>query len=184
MADSIRKKPTPITNFFGPPKLVLPAFRPDPQPAAAPAAVTTVIDVDAHPESDNNSHPTRMLARLRALTVSLPSSVPVGTSAEPLGCFASDPQLLLLPGQDTWEDVIDPTYNRVLGFGKTTVEISGIIRRGKFGMDGVCNWTQSCIKKLDIAPALLEMRLDRLMQAIINVYVICIFQCIWRLTII
>jgi hypothetical protein len=71
-------------------------------------------------------------------------------NTEPLACFATHPQSLLLPGQDIWEDVIDPTYNHVLGFGRTTAEISGIIRQGKFGMDGVCSWTESCIEELGI----------------------------------
>jgi hypothetical protein len=112
---------------------------PQPTPALSAAAFSIdIIDVDALSLTPP-VYP--MMAHLCACTASLSLSVLIGTNTEPLACFATHPQSLLLPGQDIWEDVIDPTYNRVLGFGRTTAEISGIIRQGKFGMDGVCSWT-------------------------------------------
>ena len=112
-----------------------------------------------------------LLSRLRILTANLPLSVPVGCQGEPLACFAVDPEDLVQAGQDAWEDVVDPTFNQVIGFGRTTVEIAGFIRRGEYGMDGFCNWTESCLERLNIAPPLLEMRLERVVQAMIHLCV-------------
>jgi hypothetical protein len=110
----------------------------------------------------------------------LPLSVPIGRQDEPLACFAVNPENLVQAGQDAWEDVIDPTFNQVIGFGRTTVEIAGFIRRGEYGMDGFCNWTEKCLECLHIAPSLLEMRLERVAQAMIHLCValfILFIQC-------
>jgi hypothetical protein len=40
----------------------------------------------------------------------------------------------MLPGEDAWEDVVDPAFNQVIGFGMTTVEIMGFIQCGEYGM--------------------------------------------------
>src|SRR5882762_2790937 len=93
----------------------------------------------------------------------LPQSVPVGNQNEPLGCFADSPEDLILPGQDPWEDVI--------GFGKSTPEIAALIRCGEYGMDGFCNWTTACIERLGIPLSILKMRLDRVMQAMVYLYI-------------
>jgi hypothetical protein len=57
--------------------------------------------------------------------------------------FLLDPTTQLLPGQDAWEDLVDPTFNRAIGFVRTTVQISELIRRGSYGMDGLCDWMES-----------------------------------------
>jgi hypothetical protein len=38
-------------------------------------------------------------------------------------------------------------------------------------MVGFCNWSEACIERLDILPSLLEGRLGKVMQAMINMYV-------------
>jgi hypothetical protein len=111
-------------------------------------------------------HPA-LLNRLHALTANLPQSAPVGNQNEPLGCFVDSPEDLILPGQDLWEDVIDPTFNRVIGFGKSTPKIAALIRCGEYGMDGFCNWTTACVECLGIPLSVLKMRLDRVMQAMV-----------------
>ena len=52
-----------------------------------------------------------LLLKLQVLTANLPLSVPIGCLDEPLACFAVNPRDLIQPGQDAWEDVIDPTFN-------------------------------------------------------------------------
>ena len=95
------------------------------------------------------------------------SSVAIGNASDVFACFSGDPTTQLLPGHDAWEDLIDPTFNREIGFGRTTLEISALIRRGKYGMDGLCNWTESCFESLNIAPALLEARLEKVINAML-----------------
>jgi len=185
-----KKKPAVITNFFGP------SLKPQAislSTALASSSQTqlqdtekVVIDVDESPILDHASpekaaegspldtppvQDVTFLSRLRMLAANLPISIPVGKQDEPLGCFAANPRDLILPEQDAWEDVIDPTFNRVIGFGKSTPEIATLIRRGSYGMDGFCDWTTACIEHLGIPSSLLEMRLERVMQAMINLYV-------------
>jgi hypothetical protein len=47
--------------------------------------------------------------------------MPIGCQDEPLACFTADPEYLVQAGQDAWEDVVDPTFNQVIGFSRTTV---------------------------------------------------------------
>ena len=118
-----------------------------------------------------NGHP--LLSRLHALMSSLPLSVPISLSTDVLAGFAKDPRALLLPCQDPWEELIDPMNNCAIGFGKSTAKIQGLLERGKFRMDMFCDWTTACFELLlDKAPALLESRLKRIIQAMINMYVI------------
>jgi hypothetical protein len=186
--ESVKKKPTAITKFF----------KPEPSTAISARVVGTlssqsstkdvVIDIDSIQDSPvpgraitipgpSDSHffqpeakPT-LLTRLHTLAVNLPLSIPIGSQDEPLGCFAVNPKDLILADQDAWEDVIDPMFNQVIGFGKSTLEIAAFIRRGEYGMDGFCKWTAVCVEQLGIPLSLLEMRLERVIQAMIHVCV-------------
>lgn len=40
---------------------------------------------------------------------------------------------LVLADQDVWEDVVNPTLDHVLGFGRSTDSLHALIRRGKYG---------------------------------------------------
>jgi hypothetical protein len=105
------------------------------------------------------------------LTTNLPILIPVGKQDEPLGCFAVNLQDLILPDQDAWKDIIDPTFNCVIGFGKSTPEITVLIRRRTYRMDRFCDWTTVCIENLGTLSPLLEMRLECVMQAMMNLYI-------------
>ena len=59
----------------------------------------------------------------------------------------------------------------MIGFGRSALDIVGLIRRGQYRMVGFCNWSEACIERLDILPSLLEGRLGKVMQAMINMYV-------------
>jgi hypothetical protein len=193
---STRKKPAPITNFFKPqpPTATGSACTVDALSYQnQPNTEKTVIDVDTlldlpsldpvQPGSalepgplhsglihQSAAQPT-LLSQLRTLTASLPVSIPIGKRDEAFGCFAINPEDLVLPGQDAWEDVIDPTFNRVIGFGKSTPEIAALIRRGEYGMDGFCKWTTACIEQLGIPSSVLEMRLEWVMHAMVHMYI-------------
>jgi hypothetical protein len=188
-----KDKPEAITSFFGPPKpacppslLPLPSDRSrsqvDSEADKEVVDITTLenLPLPTTPKGTSTASPTLtesespqlyLLSRLRVLTKNLPLSVPIGRPDEPLACFAVNPKDLIQPGQDAWEDIIDPTFNRVVGFGMTIIDIAQVIRRGEYGMDGFCNWTSSCLEHLNIAPSLLEIRLDRVMQAMMHLYV-------------
>ena len=144
-----------------------------PQPIAITSEPTPFIVLDEEPFKNppipSKSHP--LITRLHALVASLPMSVTIGTDNDKFKCFAVDPTTMVQPGNDPWEDVVNPTYNRVIRFGRSALDIAGLIRRGQYGMEGFCNWSEACIERLDILPSLLEGRLGKVMQAMINMYV-------------
>ena len=131
---STKKKPAAITNFFKP--------QPPTATGSAravdalsyqnqPNTEKTVIDVDAlldlpsldpvQPGSALEPGPSHsrqlatqpsLLSRLHTLTASLPVSIPIGKQDEAFSCFAINPEDLVLPGQDAWEDIIDPARSQ------------------------------------------------------------------------
>lgn len=101
----------------------------------------------------------------------LPDSVPIGQDTEPFAVFSGNPRDLIAAEDDPWEDVIDPSLNRVIGFGTSTRQIADMIRRGPLGIDGFCRWIEICMVELKISPELLEMRLERVFDALKLLYV-------------
>ena len=107
---------------------------------------------------------------LHNATNSLPDTVPLATAADTLAQFSADP---IIDGddEDAWQ-MVDRTLNRIIGYGATIEEISALIRRGKFGMDGLCIWLEKCVSTLRIEEALLENKVNRLVEAMV---LLCLF---------
>ena len=106
-----------------------------------------------------------LIQRLHDLTSCLSTAIPIASDTDVLACFKDSPGLSVIPGEDAWETVVDPLLNRTIGFGRQTTEIAQFIRRGCFGMDGFCAWIEICINELGIDASLLEMRLERVFDA-------------------
>jgi hypothetical protein len=117
-----------------------------------------------------------MLQRFRALVSNLPPSVPTACPTDVLAQFGGDLLAMARPvinaGEDPWEVVIDPLLNRTIGYGKSVVQIAEIVKRGDLGMDGFCNWISVCLDELKISPSLLEMKLERIFDAMVLLYVL------------
>ncbi|KAG8944052.1 hypothetical protein FRC03_002201 [Tulasnella sp. 419] len=85
-----------------------------------------------------------------------------------MALFGQDPSALVsadIPDDEVWETV-DPVLNNLLGFGKTSAEISSMIRRGHYGMDGMCRFFEYLVCERGLNAGLLEGKVDRVMQAI------------------
>jgi len=52
--------------------------------------------------------------------------------------------------------------DRVLGYGISAKELSKLIHCGPLRMDGVCNWVEICVERLQIEPVLFEGHIIRL----------------------
>lgn len=114
-------------------------------------------------------HP--LTTHLCVLSLHLPEAVPIGQESDPFAVFSSDPQDLVVTGDDPWESVIDPTLNHVIGFGVSTCQIADLIRCSLFGINGFCQWIKICMVELEISPALLEMKLEHVFDALQLLYV-------------
>lgn len=178
-----RRDPPPSYQAPLAPQLLAPKT-PTPTPASTSRTVLStdnkgVIDVDAiSPPSLCNrtgvsgmtsTHP--LMTRLRTISTHLPESVPVGQESEPFAVFSGDSRDSIMADEDPWESVIDSCLNRVIGFGASTCQIADIIRRGPFGIDGFCQWIEICLVELQISSELLEMRLERVFDALKLLYV-------------
>ena len=89
---------------------------------------------------------------LRALTASVPTSVPIGIENDQFTYFAVDLKSII-SGKDPWGDTINPTYDQMIGFGRSALDIAGLIRRGQYRMEGLFNRSKACIARLDITNA-------------------------------
>ena len=121
---------------------------------------------DLHPVEFGEalSTSTTLLNRFKAAINSLPLAVPVGINSDDLAAFSGNPAALIGPDDEPWE-ILDQVLNRLVGYGATPEGISSIIRRGRFGMDGMYNWVNACIEDLHIGEPLLEGKIQRLIEA-------------------
>jgi len=60
-----------------------------------------------------------------------------------------------------FEWVVNPVLDRAFGYGKTIDEIAMMIRRGIYGIDGVCRWIETVVR-LGVAETLLEEKMEKL----------------------
>ena len=127
--------------------------------------VTRYKNYDVATPAPDTSSGIDLIAQLRVATSRLPSTVALATSADELAHFSGDPEEESQTYGDPWE-MVDRALNRVVGYGRTTADIAGLVRRGPNGMDGLCNWLSVCIEKLDVDPALLEGKMKRLLDAV------------------
>lgn len=136
-----------------------------------PGSAILPIDVDLGNEIDETPQPTSdaagLLEHLRAATLQLPTSVSIGTFSDSLSRFSGNLEADFALGeyQHMWE-MVDTELDRVIGFEKSIAEIAYLIRRGRLGMDGMCNWLSQCLSRADISAEVLERKMDRLLEAI------------------
>ena len=141
------------------------------------------INVDSFPDIATTSMPSghsavdNLLNRLRVLTSNLPDSVLVAGPEDIFACFAHDPCTEVEEGQDPYEVTVDRTLSNAVGYEKQADDVAQLIRRGPLGMDAFCTWIEICLVNLGIAPGLLEMRVQRVCEAMKIVYVIIYHIC-------
>jgi hypothetical protein len=105
-----------------------------------------------------------LMDQLRVATGRLPITVSVGTEDDILAQFSGAPFVDPNEYEDPWE-MVDKTLNGVIGYGMSVAAVSAIIQRGRFGMDGLCDWLETCISEYGISPDLLEGKVQRLLDA-------------------
>ena len=67
-----------------------------------------------------------LIGQLQAATSRLPSTVALATSVDELACFSGDPEEESQAFDAPWE-MVDRALNRVIGYGRTTADIAGLI---------------------------------------------------------
>jgi len=121
--------------------------------------------------------PASLLMRLWSASKAIPTSVPYGAPGDALTQFSGDP-IREVPGGNpdaVWE-YINKTMDRVLGYGISAEELSKLVHQGLLGMGGLCDWMETCIKKLRIKPILLKGHILRLIDA--TKLLVCVYLTI------
>ena len=114
-----------------------------------------------------------LIDQLRGVTRRPPLTVPVGAEDDLLAQFSGSPFVDPNVYKDPWE-MVDKVLNGVIGHGTSVAPVSAIIRRGRFGMDGLCNWLETFISEYGINPDLLEGKVQGLLDAM---SLLCVFIC-------
>lgn len=109
-----------------------------------------------------------LLEELHTTIQTLPENVATGLPSDELAVFFTPAKDFVEDGQDAWEEVVNPLLDRVLGFGATADSIRALIRRGPYGMDGVYRYLVSCVFDLKISAGLFEGKVERLLQAMVE----------------
>lgn len=110
------------------------------------------------------------IARLQSAVESLPATVPEAIATDVLARFAGSLASELGPDEDAWEHV-DKKLNNVVGYGNSRDQILGILRRGPLGLDGLCTWLASSILDFGVDEMLLEPKIERILDAVTEMYV-------------
>jgi hypothetical protein len=105
---------------------------------------------------------------LRNLVKDLPDSVPEASEFDKLAVFGRSPEEFdnpALGADDLWEATLNHVLKSALGWG-TDGNLDEIIRRGKWGLDGLVNFATYFVNERGMSEGLFEGKLGNLMTAL------------------
>jgi hypothetical protein len=71
----------------------------------------------------------------------------------------------MVENAEIWE-AVNPTLDRILGFGRTKEEIRTIVRRGEQGLQGFCAFLRYLVEEKGVTAGLLDRKINTLLSAI------------------
>jgi hypothetical protein len=118
--------------------------------------------------TSSNSKAIPSIEQLRTAIQSLLHTVPEAIPDDLLAVFSVQPVFdANLSSADTlWEEIVDLTLNNLIGFGKEITQIKLLVKTGKYGLEGLCNWMETFIVEGGINPCLFEGKVDWLVKVI------------------
>lgn len=105
---------------------------------------------------------------LRNLVEDLPDSVPEASEFDKLAVFGRSPKEFDVPTSDAdelWETTLNHVLKSTLGWG-TEGNMNEIIRRGKWGMDGLVKFATYFMVEQGVSEGLFEGKLETLVEAL------------------
>ncbi|KAE9388946.1 hypothetical protein BT96DRAFT_1003710 [Gymnopus androsaceus JB14] len=178
------KKRTSITSFFqksSPPKSIPHALAPGPsclpstvtiKPLSiAPKSPETLRDAPTNFQAlspavnlDSLTPLARLTSSLQSLVCSYSSAIPEATAVSDIARVTGDPCDLVSDPDEAWE-MLNPIIHSVFGYQANPDTVRHLVRRGQFGIEGFCDWVMACAKKLHVDSALLEPKVQLLLEA-------------------
>ncbi|KAG6818758.1 hypothetical protein H0H93_002077, partial [Arthromyces matolae] len=101
----------------------------------------------------------------RQLMVHLPKTVPEASLDDWISQFTSEPEWDEKEYDSAWE-MMEAKLNHAIGYSATAEDISKYVRRGKHGVEGLCDWLDLCSARFGVDESLYEGKLCRLEDAI------------------
>jgi hypothetical protein len=96
----------------------------------------------------------------------IPHTVPAADEKHPLAIFSGNPADHIDANLDDWEDILNPMMHRAFGYGATAEVLAGLVRRGKYGLDGFCQFMGYFVAHRGLQGGLLEGKVNVLLAAI------------------
>lgn len=165
-------KEAPV-SLLAPRKFGAGPHHPSPTILPPPPSNNEPIDVDADvvdpafSSSDvtPDAHTLDLLQRLKQCTKTLPRDVPLASApseSNPLSAFAYPPNTdTALRGDAAWEDLkLDRVLNNLCGYNMSAETFKERVVQGPYGMDGVCTWIETCIRRLALTSVHLEGKIE------------------------
>jgi len=176
-ANSHQKSQPGIKSFFPmKPKVLVPSTIPMPDPviaytmeSAPQLSGSHIMGITPIPvSSPPNIHAVNILVKLEKAIGSLPV-LPDASEFDEIAMFSGTVPTNLAK-DEAWE-FLDPMLNRFLGFNRTTDSIYNVLRGGASGLSAMVRYLEEFIGQYEIDGALLEGKIQRLMNAIQTQYV-------------
>ncbi|KAG6905140.1 hypothetical protein DXG01_004635 [Tephrocybe rancida] len=149
----LQKRPTPVPATVAPAAIL----QSRPQPAPCHTEIGDLLPV-------KSADDVTVIRRLRDLIVLLPNRVPEAKADDILAIFGGQPAGFDdpgLPSEDIWQEIMNPTLKRVLGWG-TEMDLVPIIKRGPLGMDGFLAFIEYFVTVRKVPEFLVEGKLEHL----------------------
>ncbi|KAF8161442.1 hypothetical protein B0H34DRAFT_673382 [Crassisporium funariophilum] len=104
--------------------------------------------------------------KLQELVMSLPLSIPEALEFDRLAVFGGDPKSFddpTISADELWETGLNNVLKATFGWGKER-NMNEIIRRGKWGLDGLVNFVTYFVKERGVSESLFKGKLDYLFE--------------------
>ena len=171
-----RREPVPPT-VVSPPRIHATPLQPQVS-SPMPLALTQINPPPTPPNSSSQLPPCptalQVLEQFRMKIKSLPQSVPEASDSHPIAAFSFNPMGCVADDEDAWEKWDGP-LNTLLQWDP--VQLRELVVRGKKGLNGLYNFLWYLVTVHGISGALIEMKIERLLKAIEEVYVYLWTNC-------
>jgi hypothetical protein len=178
-----KRKDGSILNFLKPKTAIVPSMVNSPAPvhsyklslqsepdASSTASTTNVQGKTISSTSQPVSGPifNSFIKTLQELVKALPASVPEASEFDKLAVFGGNPKKLddpTLDADELWEATLNNVLKSTLGWG-IEGNMDNIIRRGKWGLDGLVNFATYFVEERGVSGGLFEGKLTNLVMAL------------------
>ena len=108
------------------------------------------------------------IRKLQGLVKGLPENIPEALQSDKIAVFGGDPKGFddpTIAADELWEVVLNNILKSTLGWG-TEGNMDEIIRRGKWGLDGLVKFVTYFVEERGVNAVLFEAKLEYLIKAI------------------